>query len=473
MSGYPTIRNPLLPSPPARPKRREFMKLKLFSNLTISTAATLTSSISTASIRGLMSQTMHQISSAGSTLRLNSGKRIMPLVADDDKPIMPKSITENNISIRRLMSISDIRQPSLNEEKEPIVYYNGVCNTLEQLPKEKLDWIKNDDDTRFSLENPLTNYDESIVLCKPCFRFQTFFDKEQKKPKGMFYLRNKVYRCDVKVNHDIFQSSYVFDETFLVDVADETTATIQVYTQNRVEEVLLGQKSIMITLNPKTKKAERINLNSDPDSSSQELNLQLLVVYGTYVSKRAQHYFITMHTHDDTFARWERFWGVLRGAYFELYDFEYKESRPPTYVILLNKLLNIYNSSQLSEEELGYDIGSNGIVLQFLKKSEDKWFLDINSAATSDWIRSFEYTKSVFEEIEGEIKSVDNADQSTTNEALNDDDNNQNVIHDSNTTLNNDKSKIEIIPNDEERIEETNYEENEEEATCIPLKFMW
>ncbi|KAI9486970.1 MAG: hypothetical protein EXX96DRAFT_61221 [Benjaminiella poitrasii] len=375
MSGFPTIRNPLLASPPTKPKRREFSRPKILSTLSITTTATFTSSISTASIRGLMSQTMHQISSASSTLRLSSGKRIVPVAASNlDKAIMQKSMSEKNASLKRFMSETQIKKltPSL-AEKEPIVHYNGSSHTLESLPKEKLDWIKNEQNT-FSSENPLTNYSQSIVLRKPLSRCRTFpiippsVNKPLPKPKSTFYLRilqvvatdtskSRLFRCSVQINQETFLSSYVtsekkgkhssvaqFDETFLFDVEEETTATVRVFTQNKSssfflsrqnqkEEVFLGQKIMKINLKPESKKAQRIELNSDP-SSRQSNDLQLLIVHGTFVSNRAQHMmnktilfedFITIHAQAGLSARWDRFWGVLRSTQFELYDFEYKE----------------------------------------------------------------------------------------------------------------------------------------------------
>lgn len=145
MSGYPTIRNPLLPSPPTQ--QRRFRKSDLFSNLSISSSAGLKSSISNASLRSFMSQTIHSISHVSSTLRIN--KRIMPVPPT-------KSVSIDNFQ----------------HHQEPIVHYNGPYHTWESLPEEKLLWIK-DEQTAACVRNPLSSYNKSIVLRKPLTRSKT------------------------------------------------------------------------------------------------------------------------------------------------------------------------------------------------------------------------------------------------------------------------------------------------------------
>jgi hypothetical protein len=166
MSSYPTIRNPLLPSPPISSSRNRFRsKNDLLSNLSLSTTATLKSSMSTASIRSFMNQTIHQISS--STLRIGNNKRIMP--------VLPKSATtDKNIDSMMMKKklLGGNKKGFQEDNAEPLVHYNGPFHTLESLPIEKLNWIK-DEQTSALVKNPLTNYNRSIVLRKPLSRSQT------------------------------------------------------------------------------------------------------------------------------------------------------------------------------------------------------------------------------------------------------------------------------------------------------------
>ncbi|CAO0797865.1 unnamed protein product [Mucor circinelloides] len=453
MSNYPTIRNPLLPSPPMASSRSRFRKSDLLSNLSLSTTATLSSSISTASIRSFMSQTMSQISNASTTFRIGHNRRIMP--HGSSSQIMHKSATEKMISTKKTAKSMD---------NEPLVHYNGPYQTLESLPAEKLNWIK-DEQTSTLVKNPLTNYTKSIVLRKPLTRSQTYpaltsnaYSRPlQTKPKGMFYLRvlqviatdtskTRLFRCGVQINQETCLSSYVtsektgkhssiaqFDETFLFDVDDQTTATISIYAQNKSsnlfqsrhqkQEICLGKESIHIALHPKSKTTERFVLNSNP-SAGQSNDIQLLVVHGTFVSRRTQNMlnntilfedFITAYVHTGMVPRWDRFWGILRGVQFELYDFEYKENRPPLYVIPLDHFISAFDPSEEDGEEIRIDIGARGIALQFtenaISKSKRDWVVDDlecrmyllpeSSAAAREWESKFNYVASIFDEVRG------------------------------------------------------------------------
>lgn len=168
MSSYPTIRNPLLPSPPTSSSRTRFRKNELLSNLSLSTTATLKSSISTASIRSFMSQTMSQISNASTTFRFGPNKRIMPTTPSTTTGFLSKSATEKSINIKSTKNKKGQHDTTI----EPLVHYNGPFHTLESLPMEKLNWIK-DEQTSALVKNPLTNYNRSIVLRKPLTRSQT------------------------------------------------------------------------------------------------------------------------------------------------------------------------------------------------------------------------------------------------------------------------------------------------------------
>lgn len=174
MSNYPTIRNPLLPSPPTSSTRNRFSKTELLSNLSLSSNSTLKSSISTASIRTFMSQTISQISNASATFRFGSNKRIMPTTPSATiGGFLSKSATETSIDFK----VNKSNKKALNNSSvaaviEPLVHYNGPFHTLESFPIEKLNWIK-DEQTSALVKNPLTNYHQSIVLRKPMSRSQT------------------------------------------------------------------------------------------------------------------------------------------------------------------------------------------------------------------------------------------------------------------------------------------------------------
>ncbi|KAI8644325.1 hypothetical protein BD408DRAFT_340857 [Parasitella parasitica] len=296
MSNYPTIRNPLLPSPPMSSSRSRFRKSDLLSNLSLSTTASLSSSISTASFRSFMSQTMQQISNASTTFRVGHNRRIMP---QQSSQIMQKSATEKIIS-------SSAKKTAKNVDNEPLVHYNGPFHTLESLPVEKLNWIK-DEQTSTLVKNPLTNYNKSIVLRKPLTRILQVIATDTSK--------TRLFRCGVQVNQETCLSSQItsektgrqssiaqFDETFLLQVAfdvdNQTTATISIYAQNKSsslfqsrsqkQEACLGQETIQIALHPKSKTTERFVLNSNP-AAGQSNDIQLLVVHGTFVSRRTQN----------------------------------------------------------------------------------------------------------------------------------------------------------------------------------------
>lgn len=170
MSNYPTIRNPLLPSPPASSSRTRFRKNEILSNLSISTTATLKSSMSSASIRSFMSQTMSQLSNASATFRFGPNKRIMPTTPSMTAGgFLSKSTTEATLDMKTSMRT---KKGTYDIPTEPLVHYNGPFHTLESLPIEKLNWIK-DEQTSALVKNPLTNYNRSIVLRKPLTRSQT------------------------------------------------------------------------------------------------------------------------------------------------------------------------------------------------------------------------------------------------------------------------------------------------------------
>lgn len=80
---------------------------------------------------------------------------------------------------------------------------------------------------------------------------------------------------------------------------DQTTATVSIYAQNKSshlfqsrqqkQEMCLGKETIRIALHPKSKTTERFVLNSNPDAGGLSNDIQLLVVHGTFVSRRTQN----------------------------------------------------------------------------------------------------------------------------------------------------------------------------------------
>ncbi|KAI8076953.1 hypothetical protein BDF21DRAFT_364277 [Thamnidium elegans] len=375
--------------------------------------------MSTASIRGFMSQTINQLSNASTTFRFGPNKRIMPSTPSTtiSTKFLTKSVTEHIIN--KPTKKKDLQHTTC----EPLVHYNGPFHTLESLPMEKLNWIK-DEQTSALVKNPLTNYNRSIVLRKPLTR---------------------LFRCGIQVNQETCLSSYVtsektgkhssiaqFDETFLFDVDGSATATIRVYAQNKSssifysrnkQEICLGTETIKVSLHPKSKTTERFVLNSDP-KQGQSNDFQLLVVHGTYISHRTQNMlnntilfedFITAYVRTSMVPRWDRFWGILRGVQFELYDFEYKENRPPLYIIPLDNFISAFDPSEEDDEEIRIGIGARGIALQFSEKAvhkhERQWMLDDlecrmyllpeSSAAAREWESKFNYVGSIFNEIRG------------------------------------------------------------------------
>lgn len=175
MSSYPTIRNPLLPSPPLTSSRSgRFRKNEFLSTLSLSTTATLKTSMSAVSIRGFIDQTINQISNASS--RIGNNRRIMPTTPSSK--FLSKSTTGKGFDvITKSASRSKIYEKKSSNDttaSEPLVHYNGPLHTLESLPVEKLNWIKDEPASAF-VKNPLTNYNKSIVLRKPMTRSQTLY----------------------------------------------------------------------------------------------------------------------------------------------------------------------------------------------------------------------------------------------------------------------------------------------------------
>lgn len=135
--------------------------------------------------------------------------------------------------------------------------------------------------------------------------------------KAVLRILMKHFYCKFffSVKRKIDGSGHVFIFGCYSDIDTASSATINVYSQNKgggifqnknqKQEVCVGKEVIEIPLQPRSKTTERYVLNSDP-KKSQSNDLQLLVVYGTFVSHRTQNIlndtvlyedFITIYVH--------------------------------------------------------------------------------------------------------------------------------------------------------------------------------
>lgn len=158
MSNYPTLQNPLLTSsPPPRPRR-------LFEGISSSASIRGLSSVSTASFKQFFSKSIQQLSTAGSQLRLAN---------PSSKRIGPASIHSGDSNYDYFKKPSPSATRMLVPKSGPVVHYNGNCDTLEELPAEKLDWVLQEDELWNNGSPLLSNHRGSIVLSKPYGRCQT------------------------------------------------------------------------------------------------------------------------------------------------------------------------------------------------------------------------------------------------------------------------------------------------------------
>ena len=148
MANYPTVKNPLLQSSP--PPRRSTSGGPSSVNI---------KGLSSASFRNFFSKSFHQLSTASSQIRLggSSHKRIGPSSSFTDTKVVKKQSSA----------------ATKGASSDPLVHYNGPCDTLDQLPDEKLAWIKQEPVSAEGLRHPLLDCSGSIVLRKPVTRSQT------------------------------------------------------------------------------------------------------------------------------------------------------------------------------------------------------------------------------------------------------------------------------------------------------------
>ncbi|KAF7732161.1 hypothetical protein EC973_006416 [Apophysomyces ossiformis] len=341
---------------------------------------------------------------------------------------------------------------------EPTVHYNGPFHTLEQLPEEKLAWIKQETS---NLGHPLANCTQSVVMHKPHIRSQTFPMLRHPmvkamKPKAMFYLRVRTFRCSAQVDDQICVSAHApvekcgkrcveanFDEIFLFDVDKPTTAVLTVYAQirssgmfnSRTQDKCIGKETFKITMCAQQKQLQRFTINNHAQPN-QSNTYQILVVYGTFVSRRAQTLlnkttllqdFVTIYVRGRTSPRWDRYWAVLRGVQLELYDFQYRETHPPQYIFPLQSLVRAVYPATDDEAERQIDIGSRGLALEFSEQVLDRrhrllddpefecrmYLLPDSLGKAREWEKAFTYVTTIFHELqqEDEEDTVDHDDE--------------------------------------------------------------
>lgn len=180
MSNYPKVPNPMLS--PARPPPNQRGLLGRFST---STSLKGLSSASTASFKNFFSKSFHQLSSASSYIRPAASKRIGPASITSDtrkQDYDDDAIYKNTLHFAQYHN-HVLKKSSPAGLNEPIIYYNGPWDTLDELPDDKLEWIKNEPVTTEGLRHPLTDCSGSIVFRKPVTRSQTLYDNDQRKGK--------------------------------------------------------------------------------------------------------------------------------------------------------------------------------------------------------------------------------------------------------------------------------------------------
>ncbi|KAL7318117.1 hypothetical protein PS15m_004379 [Mucor circinelloides] len=328
------------------------------------------------------------------------------------RKIVPTSSKERKKKVSAVVHLPQhIKQ---EQQSEPYVHYNGPFETLDQLPKEKLDWITQETSSNKELRHPLLDYPRSIVLRKPHHKNSSLLDHQHRqhpslmKPKATFYIRvlqviNQnsskpcLLRSSIELNDQLFEGSFSvsqkcgkngsqanLDETYILDVEKPSSTTLSIYAQPkttlgalnsrfRQPEVCLGSQVFKIPMRPCEKKLKRITIQ-DAESNNQ---YQVLVVYGTFVSSRVMTLldnkliyegFITVYTRGKLIPRWARYWAALYPGHIELYDFEYKERRKALYKISIKALLDVFHPPTDDDERL-VDVGSLGLALQFSHES--------------------------------------------------------------------------------------------------------
>ncbi|KAL0078878.1 hypothetical protein J3Q64DRAFT_1676282 [Phycomyces blakesleeanus] len=312
---------------------------------------------------------------------------------------------------------------------EPLMYYNGPYETLDQLPEDKLQWIKDSSPAEGVGIPQLSAHSlYPIVLRKPHKEYTSHF------------------RCSVEYDRSIFVGSFgssekcgkntiqtELEETFLCDIDEPSSITLKVYAQprtmlhrisHRAPEECVGQHRFDATLEYSDKKLRRYTIGDGETSGSGAATYQVLVVFGTYVSHQAQTLltnrpvfsgYMTLYARGQRSAKWNRYWAVLYSTDLRLYDFETKETRPPLETIPLACFLYGFRPP-VDDDDGQVDVGAHGLALQFSKlaalsqeaegekekeEDEDVWFecrvyiLPDSVQMSREWENAFEYVRSL------------------------------------------------------------------------------
>lgn len=129
-----------------------------------------------------------------------------------------------------------------------------------------------------------------------------------KKPENKVPLLNltKHFYCNINQKKNIYITPPLTHTFHLSsDVDGPTTATISIYAQNTgsnifssrnsKQELCLGSETIELSLHAKSKTTERFVLKNDyfntqnSNNNNKSGDIQLLVVHGTYISRRTQN----------------------------------------------------------------------------------------------------------------------------------------------------------------------------------------
>ncbi|KAI9321785.1 hypothetical protein BX666DRAFT_1874954 [Dichotomocladium elegans] len=235
---------------------------------------------------------------------------------------------------------------------DPVIHYNGPYETLDQLPDEKLQWIRREPVEAEGLRHPLADCPKSIVLRKPVTRSQTFY-------------------TDCPTKHQ------------KTDVDEDSTVTLKIFAQPKparrgigqhhgLEDVMIGTETFSVPLQACEKQLRRMALKDSPAC-------QILAIYGTFVSKSVQVLFddkclhqdyMTVYIRGQLMPKWERFWAALHGTVLLLYDFEYRATKPPLYRVPLDFFVQVAHPS--SDDERQVDAGPHGLALQFTEHALSK-----------------------------------------------------------------------------------------------------
>jgi hypothetical protein len=133
MSAFKTVHNPLLQDQEQQEQHQRFRESPI-------------------SFRSLIQQSHIKLSN-----RFNQSSR----------KIVPTSSKERKKKVSPVVNLSQHIKQHQQEQNEPYVHYNGPFETLDQLPKEKLDWMTQETSNNKELRHSLLDYPRSIVLRKP------------------------------------------------------------------------------------------------------------------------------------------------------------------------------------------------------------------------------------------------------------------------------------------------------------------